>query len=147
MSHLWISSVGERGEAVALLQEAAPLLALLRAGAGVLFQAMQGETVLSSALILLSRGGGYDQTTGTSPEGMELGASQFLIFEIAETLRRQGFTAFNLGGIAGQNPGLHTFKSGFGPIERRLEAARFALGSRLRRRLVGAMRSLRARLS
>jgi GNAT acetyltransferase-like protein len=113
----------ERGEDVSTRESAvSPYMALLSAGAGELFQASLNDVVLSSALVLTSRTGGYLQTSGTNAEGMEWGASQFLVFEIARLLQERGMTTFNLGGIAGSNPGLREFKMGFGAEPVVLEA-------------------------
>jgi hypothetical protein len=136
----------DRGEDLDSPIDVEPLLATLRSGAGVLFQAVREDQVLSSMMVLLSAAAGYDQTSGTAPEGMERGASQFLIFETAMKLREEGKTAFNLGGVSEVNPGLHEFKRGFGPEERSLETARFALGSPLKRMLLGTARAIRERL-
>ncbi len=136
----------ERGENVPTGDAASgPLLALLQAGAGELFQATFNDMVVSSALILTSRSGGYFQTAGTSPEGMARGASQFLVFEIARSLQEHGMEAFNLGGVAGSNPGLHEFKIGFGAEPVALEAASCQPARGLRGMLVAAVGEVRKR--
>ena len=73
------------------------LVAYLNAGAGELFQASLDKNVLSSVLVLRSLSGAYYQSAGTSPEGMALGASHFLINGAACQLREEGLKTFNLG--------------------------------------------------
>jgi hypothetical protein len=97
--------------------------ALIRHEAGKLFQVVLDGRVMSSALVLMSATGAYYQTSGTSSEGMERGASHFLIFEIAKTLQEQGLTLFNLGGTDKKAFGLQEFKTGFGTDKVELEEA------------------------
>lgn len=132
----------ERGEEVPVEVEGAAALAFVRAGAGELFQALGGETVLSSILILRSGRGAYYQTSGTSPEGMDQGASHFLIFETAKVLQFESAISFNLGGAGEESQGLRRFKAGFGAAPVELEAARFQVGGRWQRRLVRAAATL-----
>ncbi|HKM55385.1 MAG TPA: GNAT family N-acetyltransferase [Isosphaeraceae bacterium] len=134
-----------RGEEVSTSIPVEGFLVLLRAGAGVLFQAALDRRVLSSGLVLLSSCGAYYHTSGTCPDGMECGASQFLIFETARHLQGRGFGAFNLGGVSGANPGLHEFKAGFGAIRRPLAAVEFDLQTGLQKTLAGALRGLRGK--
>jgi len=136
-----------RGEEVSTSTPVEGFLFLLRAGAGVLFQAVLDGRVLSSGLVLLSSRGAYYQTSGTCTDGMDCGASQFLIFETARDLQGRGFGAFNLGGVSGANPGLHEFKAGFGAIRRPLAAVEFDLQTGLQKTLTGALRGLRGKLA
>jgi RimJ/RimL family protein N-acetyltransferase len=106
-----------------------------RCGLGELFQAVRAGEVLSSILVLKGERGAYYQSAGTSPEGMERGASSFLICETATALRDRGMETFNLGGADDGNPGLRRFKSGFGAYAVELPAARFYLGSALKKKL------------
>jgi hypothetical protein len=119
----------------------------LSTGAGVLFQAIRDGIVFSSALVLLSRSGAYYQSTGSSAEGMEQGASVFLVFEIAKNLQERKLDIFNLGGVSGVNPGLQEFKAGFGTTHRPLTAAEYDLRTRLRKNIEGALRCLHSKLS
>ena len=75
-------------------------------GAGVLFQAVLDGRVLSSALVLLSGRGAYDHTSGTCPEGMEHGASHFLIFETARNLQERGTRRVQSGRRLRGQPGV-----------------------------------------
>jgi hypothetical protein len=122
-------------------------LALLRAGAGVLSQAVFEGRVLSSVLVLLSGRGAYYHSAGTDAEGMELGASQFVILETARDLRGRGFAVFNLGGASPETSGLHEFKSRFGAIPHPLAAAEFDLQNGFRKGLRAAFRGARDRLA
>ena len=136
-----------RGEQVPTIISVEDMLVFLRAGAGVLFQTVRDGRVLSSAMVLLSGRGAYDQTSGTSPEGMECGASHFLIFETARHLQERGFRAFNVGGVSEVNRGLHEFKAGFGTTQRSLAAAEYDLRTEPRKSIEGALRFLHGKLS
>jgi len=132
-----------RGEDVPAKIDPRPLLAYLRGGAGTLFQAVLDGKVFSSLLVLLSEKGAYNQTAGTSPEGMACGASPFLIFSTALALKERGIQCFSLGGADEASKGLQRFKAAFGSVEVKLPAAVAFLGSRARRRLLGAARRIR----
>jgi hypothetical protein len=119
-------------------------MALLEHRAGELFRATLGKQVLSSILILRSPRGAYYHSAGTCPEGMALGASHFLIWQVAETLRSEGVEQFNLGGADASNPGLERFKKGFGAQEIHLESAAFYLASPLRKKVNAAIQSFRS---
>jgi len=117
-------------------------LLLTEKGAGELFQAVAGKQALSSVMVLRAAEGVYGEASGTSPEGMECGASHFLIYSIARALREESMRVFNLGG-AESNPGLSLFKSRFGATPVSLESASLYLGGAFRSRLTDAARSLR----
>lgn len=133
----------ERGEKVREPGQMRTFLAFVQNGAGELFQAVLEGKVLSSVLVFFGGRGAYYQSAGTSPEGMELGASHFLIHQIASALQEQSQDVFNLGGAERWNPGLNRFKAGFGAEGVALESAEFFLGSKLRRRLTQAAILLR----
>ena len=124
-----------RGESFWAVEQTQFCEALIHNGQGELFQACLGGKVLSSAFIVTSRRGAYYFWAGTTKEGMALGASHFLVFEIAKTMQGRSLDVFNLGGTDLQNRGLIEFKRGFGARELRLEAAGFCLGSKLKRKL------------
>ena len=130
-----------RGEKVDPGQDSARPLALLASGAGEIFQAVIGEQVLSSILVLRSSQGAYYQSAGTLPEGMKLGASPFLVSQVAALVKQEGARVFNLGGAGAESPGLRRFKAGFGAREFELQAASFCPKSAAERRLRGALRS------
>ncbi len=133
----------ERGESVPEKSEQQAFAALVASGAGELFQALLDGEVLSSILVLQAARGGYYQSAGTSPTGMARGASHFLVQEIAESLRSQGKTIFNLGGADQASEGLRRFKAGFGAREVPLEAATFFLGGALKKKMMTAAALLR----
>ena len=99
----------------------------LEFGAGELYQAVRNDIVLSSILVLRSKSVAYYQSAGTSPDGMSVGASHFLIHETCKILRSDGVRVFNLGG-APEGSSLARFKVGFGAAEVSLEACSCDLG-------------------
>jgi len=114
-------------------------LALLASGCGEIFQAVSGERVLSSSLVL--RSGAYYLSTGSSPDGLKLGSSPFLTWQIASILQQEGIRLFNLGGTGADNPGLRRFKAGFGAREVELQAATFCPKSVVERKVHGSLRA------
>lgn len=125
-----------RGEDVRYVRPVGPSLefvALLQSGAGELYQALRAETVLSSALVLRAPKGAYLQSTGTSPEGMAVGASHYLIHGISSQLSADGAQVFNLGG-ADEESGLARFKTRFGASRVPLPSASCYIGPLWRRR-------------
>ncbi len=129
-----------RGEAVPDTGDARTTTALVGAGAAELYQAVRGEEVLSSILIVRSATGAYYQSAGTSPSGMEVGASTFLVAETAALLRSAGVERFSLGGAGEESGGLKRFKTGFGATAVPLTAARFAPMPRVVRQARTAVR-------
>jgi hypothetical protein len=129
-----------RGEKVHLLEVATPL-ALLASQSGEIFQAVDGDRVLSSVLVLRSSQGAYYQSAGTLPDGMKLGASPFLISQMASILKQEGVQVFNLGGAGKGSPGLQRFKAGFNAREIALQAATFCPKSVTERKFHTALRS------
>ena len=132
-----------RGEAIADQSSAGVYRRLVDAGAGVVVQVRAGDAVLSSMLLLLAERGAYYHSAGTSPQGMTIGASTFLVCELAERLREEGMETFNLGGAGADEVGLGRFKRGFRPREVALGTASFQLGGPLRRRFTWSVRAAR----
>lgn len=122
-----------RGEEVVADAHVRNFKALLQNGAGEIFRAKKGDNVLSSILVLRAARGAYYHSAGTNSEGMAVGASHFLISQIAEALRGEGMERFNLGAAGDNNLGLERFKSGFGAKSVKLECAEFDLASPLHR--------------
>ena len=116
--------------------------ALMQTGAGELVQAVRGDEVLSSILVLRARCAAYYHSAGTSPDGMAVGASHFLVASLAAALRDEGLQSFNLGG-AGDEGGLRRFKEGFGARVVPLEAAQFSTEWTLTRKARTALRLAR----
>jgi len=129
----------DRGEAVNTDLTNVRELALLASGCGEIFQAVSGERVLSSSLVL--RSGAYYLSTGSSPDGLKLGSSPFLTWQIASILQQEGIRLFNLGGTGADNPGLRRFKAGFGAREVELQAATFCPKSVVERKVHGSLRA------
>lgn len=131
-----------RGEALAGVSSLETSLAYLECGCGELFQAVADGRVESSALILRSSGGAYYQSAGTTPEGMELGASHFLLDYIARQLKAEGLSIFNLGG-AEPGSSLARFKTRFGATIVPLPAMSLYVGPVWRRKLTTVARRVR----
>lgn len=123
----------ERGEHVPGHTDDRECRALLRAGAGTIYRVERAGAVLSSILVLRSAASGYYHSAGTSPEGMELGVSPWLIVEVMRRLGEAGCTSFNLGGATDDNPGLRRFKEGFGAVAVPLYAGRWNIAPGLLR--------------
>jgi len=133
----------QRGEDVPLEFDGRTSEAFLASGAGELYQAMLGETVVSSLLILRSRTGAYSESSGNSAEGMSIGASHFLRYETALALRNEGVEVFYLGGVRPHEGGLRAYKEGFGTHPLPMESISAFAGSRWQRKAISAVRSLR----
>jgi hypothetical protein len=124
-----------RGENVSLEFDRANPTALLASGAGELFQAMLGDHVASSLLVLRSPTGAYSESSGNSPEGMNIGASHFLRYETAVALQNEGVEVFYLGGVRAHEAGLRSYKSGFGTTPLPMCSVAVYLGNAFRRNL------------
>lgn len=131
-----------RGENVSLEFERSISAALLSAGAGELFQAMLGDHVASSLLVLRSTKGAYSESSGNSREGMNIGASHFLRYETAAALQAEGLEMFYLGGARAHEEGLRAYKAGFGTTPIDTEAVTAYVGGRLRRGMSAVVESL-----
>jgi GNAT superfamily N-acetyltransferase len=86
-----------RGENVARTFERATRAALLPTGTGELFQAMLGDQVVSSLLVHRSSTSAYCESSGSSEEGMAIGASHFLRYETALALQAEKIEVFHFG--------------------------------------------------
>ena len=123
----------DRGEDAVVAAGAALLQPFLDNGAGELFQAVRDEVVYSSMLLLRAPRGAYDQSSGTSAEGMGIGAAQFLIAAAGQALAAEGTQTLNLGGVREHEAGLRAFKSHFGARENSILSAVADTRSRVRR--------------
>lgn len=121
-----------RGENVSLEFERSVSAALLAAGAAELVQAMHGDHVASSLLVLRSPKGAYSESSGNSTEGMSIGASHFLRYETAVALQAEGVEMFYLGGARAHEEGLRAYKSGFGTTPIDTDAVTAYVGGKLR---------------
>jgi hypothetical protein len=133
-----------RGENVSLDFERAGSAALLASGAGELFQAMLGDHVASSLLILRSFTGAYSESSGNSKEGMSIGASHYLRFESALALKAEVAEIFYLGGVRPEEEGLYSFKAGFGTTPIDTQSVSAYVGGQMRRHLSSAIQWLRS---
>lgn len=120
-----------RGEAVGFLGTSPETAALLGSGVGELFQVVREGNILSSVLVLHADAGSYYHSAGTSPDGMEVGASHFLIHSIALELKAAGASTLNLGG-ASEDSTLGRFKKGFGASEVPISSVSCYVGPRWR---------------
>jgi hypothetical protein len=117
-----------RGEDVVANIQERYFYEMLATSAGEFFQACNADDgILASVFVLRSPKGGYYQSAGTSPKGMALGASTYLIWTTAAMLQSEGVTCFNLGGATEDNEGLVRFKSGFGATPIPFEITTFDL--------------------
>ena len=112
----------DRGENVQAAADNPELRAMAACDAGIFAQAVAGTEVLSSMFVVRSRLTGYDQTSGSRPDGMKIGAAHFLIYSVAVWLQAQGATEFNLGGVRPEEIGLRAFKEGFGIETRSMQS-------------------------
>jgi len=103
-----------RGEAIEglITREAATSL-VVNSGAR-LFQATLNGQILSSDLVVFVGPYAFYDSGGTSPEGMQIGSSYFLMASMIEHLKQDNMRILNLGVGAENRPGLSLFKSGFG---------------------------------
>jgi len=135
-----------RGERVPIIKPAemhSECGAFLRSGAARLFQAVLNDSVVSSLLVLQSPTGAYYQSAGTTPEGLEVGASTFLVSEIISALASEGRDVFNLGGAGPDEEGLRRFKSGFGAQPVPLMAGTYRLATPMQKGIQATVRLLR----
>jgi hypothetical protein len=116
--------------------------AYLASGAGELFQAVHNERVVSSLLLLRSAHAAYFQSAGTSPQGMRIGASHFLVYDVCRELFREGVRTFNLGGAL-EGSSLAGFKAGFGAAEVTLYECACYIGPVWRKKVRSALQLVR----
>jgi hypothetical protein len=135
-----------RGEDVNHEVTRAGLEPYLRSGFCTLFQALRGDEVLSSMSVAHSAGSGYLHTSGTSPAGMTLGASHFLLYEILKAMQRRGAASFNMGGVPDPESGLAKYKQHFGATYVALERAEFSVQRPLNKAINASVDTLRGLL-
>jgi hypothetical protein len=115
----------KRGESIVLRASRESVMELLASGAGRLFQAGKEGEVLSSKLVYVLSEYGFYYDGGTSPEGMRLGVSHYLMSEIMASLRSEGIRSLNMGLAAEPTGGLWRYKEGFGSERLIIERARY----------------------
>jgi hypothetical protein len=134
-----------RGEQIESPPTMDGILACVNSGLCRLFQACRGDEVLSSMTVAIARRGRYLHTSGTSAEGMKIGASHYLLYEIMRVSLVEGATLFNLGGVSDPHSGLAMYKRHFGCDRWKSESAEFYVGSGLRRVAWRAAQLMQAR--
>lgn len=106
-----------------------------------LFQAVSGDQALSSVVILRAGEYAWGDSAGTSPRGMQCGASHFLYFHLFQSLRTAGVRIFDFG-CAEPDTHLSFFKSRFGAAAHAIESATFYPSGGVRRALSSAAQRL-----
>ena len=107
--------------------------ALLATGAGRLYQAALEGQVVSSKLVFVLGDAAYYDSAGTSPQGMELGVSSFLMSEVIRLFKEEKLRIWNLDVASEHAVGLAQFKLGFGPQISLLERAYFSCATPYKR--------------
>ncbi len=146
LANLSLNRRKSSGDNIAYSIDVRDLISFRNNNAGELYQAVFNGEVVSSIFVLKSPTGAYAQTSGTSNEGRDCGASQFLFFEVACLLKSEGKVLFNLGGTDIDSTGLQEFKASFGAKRVELEAAEFYFGGAFKKavgKTVDILRSLR----
>lgn len=137
----------QRGEDIDCEPSAAALQPYLKTGFCRLFQVAAAGEVVSSIMVACSAKARYLYTSGTSPAGMDIGASHFLVYGIMQAGQTESASVFNLGGTADLSSGLGQYKSGFGAETVRLEAAQFYTGNALHKAVSGSARLVKNMLN
>lgn len=139
LANLSLDRLRARGEDVSSIISADEVSLYIESGFGEIFQAVKDDVLYSTLLVVKGPAGAYCQSSGTSPEGRDLGASHFIFHETACIFKDEGFKILNIGGVSEENRGLREFKSGLGgrPVE--LESADYFLGGTLKKLLSRGM--------
>lgn len=124
-----------RGESVPDQFERDNCARFLATGAAELFQAVRDGVVCSSLLVLRSARGAYSESSGNSADGMKVGASHFLRYEVARVLQAEGIDVFFLGGVKPAETGLWSYKAGFGAEQIPMQTVIAYSGGAVRRAL------------
>ncbi|MEP7064901.1 MAG: GNAT family N-acetyltransferase [Gemmatimonadota bacterium] len=95
-----LDRIALREENVARTFERATRAALLTTRTGELFQAMLGDEVVSSLLVLRYSNDAYCESSGDSDEGAKIGASHFLRYETALALQAENVAVLHFGAAA-----------------------------------------------
>jgi hypothetical protein len=127
-----------RGEKIQGNKDRKSTEAYLASGCGTLYQAVCAGETLSSILVVRIGSSAYYDTGGTSPEGMKMGGSHFLMFSVMQILKSQGILSFSLD--VANTEGLIKFKTGFGAREWPLQRVYIEYPS-----MIGRLRKLMGR--
>lgn len=142
---LFFASMGRResrGEDIESRVTAQAVQPFLESGFCGLYQAVLNDQVISSATVAYAQGGRYLHTSGTSPEGMKMGASHFLVHELMKDAKKAGCSVFNLGGTFDLDSGLAQYKKHFGARSVESQSAQFFVGGSLREAVSSAAGTL-----
>jgi hypothetical protein len=131
-----------RGESIPFFESNDFSSALIKSGAGQMFEALLGDTVLGSVIVTVSKSGAHGYSAGYSKEGMTSGASVFLYLSSYIYLKDNGKTVFNLGD-APPDSGLASFKKGLGGVPHSSITKEFHMAGALHRNLL----SLKSKVS
>lgn len=112
---------------------------LVANGAGELWQAEDGDRLVSSVLLLRATRGAYYFSGGSSDDGWASGAGHLLLFEVARQLQSEGIATLNLGGSGTEDPSREK-KLGFGARRVLLQTAHRRVEARLRSGLAALYR-------
>lgn len=102
-----------RGESTALRTTRDHVMQLLESGHAHLHQAILDGKVMSSKITFRLGDYAFYYDGGTSPEGMRIGASHFLMSEIMTRFKGDGVKRFNMGLAAETSGDLWRYKQGF----------------------------------
>lgn len=103
-----------RGEPTNLASDAREVAEILGTGNAELFQAAIDGEVVSSKIVYTLGPFAYYDSGGTSERGMSVGASQFLMYSIADLLRKRGIVSLDLDVASAAAGGLARYKAEFG---------------------------------
>jgi hypothetical protein len=133
-----------RGQSILYKPSPEKWFAYVQCEAGFIMQAKRDTAWLSSLLILQSSRQAYYVSGGTSSQGMQLGASHFLMWKVIKHLSSAGVSTLNLGGVSERDtPGLAGFKAGFGASPIDLPHRSFIVGSPWQYRIIKLLQLLR----
>jgi hypothetical protein len=103
-----------RGEPTNLASDAREVSEILGTGHAELFQAAVDGEVVSSKIVYTLGPFAYYDSGGTSERGMSIGASHFLMYSIADALRKRGIVSLDLDVASVAAGGLARYKADFG---------------------------------
>ena len=119
----------ERGEPTHLAAHEGEFEEVLSTGCAQLFQAELDGQVVSSKLVFVVGQYAFYDSGGTSQQGMSIGASHLLMYEVARSLRERGVRSLNLDVASAAAGGLGRFKADFGAREVVVERVRCNINS------------------
>ncbi len=150
LTHLELTGVSldrraQRGESTALATGHREIRDILASGQAELFQALEGDVVVSSKIVYSVDKYSFYYSGGTSEQGRKLGASHFLMHWLASTLRDRGMVSLNLDVASEGTGGLSRYKAEFGTDEFYVSRANYNF-SGFSRKVSNVFRNISARL-